>query len=99
MPMSEQGPSQSSDSYTVLKKSPSFPLQKKKSLPARGESRAAERQPEHTLAGRPTADGLDRGAAGAVVRSLGSEGPPTWDHIPAPPEERAAWPAQLHLSP
>lgn len=78
---------------------PPFPCKKKKSLPARGESRAAERQPEHTLAGRPTADGLDRGAAGAVVRSLGSEGPPTWDHIPAPPEERAAWSAQLHLSP
>lgn len=34
-----------------------------------------------------------------MVRNWGSEGPQTLDHIPAPPEERAAQPGRLFLGP
>lgn len=59
-----------------------------------------QRRSEHTLAGsQPPRVRTDPAATGAVVRGWGLEGPQTLDHIPAPPEERAAQPGRLPLRP
>lgn len=101
----EQGPSQAGQLHHPHEVSLFLPAKKKKkkSLPRRGESRAAKRRRDAPSTSRQEGQlpraWADPVATGIMVRNWGSEGPETLDHIPAPPEERAAQPGRLFLGP